>query len=441
MSPGIPPAEPSSPTILLLTSEGDASTAALVAALLAGGLGDGVRVESGGSCDDLVREVTSRAPDQVIVFATPHTVGASLRAWDGVTPCPVTWIAPPPPPSVLDELLAAGLAGWWPATVSAGLDALATGLAFDRARWARDRSRAEELASVLARLDERKWLDRAKGVLAQARGLGEAEAFKLLRGAAMHSKQKIGDVSRSVTEAAAWADALNRAGQLRMLSQRLVKLAAQRLIDVDAHRARRLEEASLEKARAILDTLASLPKSVAVSDAVRQALAHTQRAWDTLEGALVPRMTVPALAQADAHGLALLAAAESLVAELERASNRRPLTAVNLCGRQRMLAQRIAKDALLADLFDEAAHRGALAESIDAFESALQALEKTPLSTGDIRQSLASARSEWLRLVAGMRTTDSGEGKLLLSRASEVLLDAFDELTTLYEHNLQLLMS
>jgi hypothetical protein len=40
-----------------------------------------------------------------------------------------------------------------------------------------------------------------------------------------------------------------------------------------------------------------------------------------------------------------------------------------------------------------------------------------------------------------MRTTDSGEGKLLLSRASEVLLDAFDELTTLYEHNLQVLMS
>jgi hypothetical protein len=106
-----------------------------------------------------------------------------------------------------------------------------------------------------------------------------------------------------------------------------------------------------------------------------------------------------------------------------------------------MLAQRIAKDALLADLFDETAHRGALAVSIDAFESALQELEKTPLSTGDIRQSLAAARSEWLRLVAGMRTTDSGEGKLLLSRASEVLLDAFDELTTLYEHNLQVLMS
>jgi hypothetical protein len=226
-----------------------------------------------------------------------------------------------------------------------------------------------------------------------------------------------------------------------MLSQRLVKLAAQRLIDVDAHRARRLEETSLAKAQAILETLALLPKSVAVDESVQHALAQTRRAWEMLASSLVPRMTLPALAQADAHGVALLATAESLTAALEKAAGRRPLTAVNLCGRQRMLAQRIAKDALLADLFDQAAHREALASSIEAFESAFQELEKTPLSTGDIRESLAAARGEWLRLVAGMRATDSAEGKLMLTRTSEVLLDAFDRLTTLYEHNLQVLMS
>jgi len=340
----------------------------------------------------------------------------------------------------LKALVADGLTGWWPAT-GCSLDALAAGLALDRARWMRERDHATELGDVRARLDERKWLDRAKGVLAQARGLGEAEAFKLLRGAAMNSNQKLSDVSRLVTEAATWADALNRSGQLRMLSQRLVKLAAQRLIDVDAHWARRLEEASLVKVRTILETLASLPKSLAVSDSVHHALGQTQRAWNTLEPALVPRMTLPALKQADAHGLVLLGAAESLTAALETASGRRLLTAVNLCGRQRMLAQRIAKDALLADLFDEARHREALLVSVDAFESALQQLEATPLSTCDIRQSRAAARTEWLRLVAGMRRIDGSEGKRLLSRASEVLLEAFDELTTLYKHNLQILMS
>jgi len=440
MPPQTPPFEPPPSTSLLLISSNTPSTAGLESLLLRGGLGAAVQVKAGGVCNDLVQQVTTHAPHQVIVFAAAHAVSIALRSWDGAPPCAVSWIAPPPSNGELESLVANGLTGWWPST-GCSLEALAAGLAFDRARWVREHDRATELGDVRSRLDERKWLDRAKGVLAHARGLGEAEAFKLLRGAAMHSNQKISDVSRSVTEAATWADALNRSGQIRMLSQRLVKLAAQRLVDVDAHRARRLEETSLVKVRVIFETLASLPKSVDVGDAVQDALARTRRAWETLESALVPRMTLHALAQADAHGLLLLAEAEMLTSALEKASGRRPLTAVNLCGRQRMLAQRIAKDALLADLFDVAIHRKALAASVEAFESALQQLERTPLSTGDIRQSLAAARNEWLRLVAGMQAMDSSEGKLLLSRTSEVLLDAFDQLTTLYEHNLQVLMS
>ena len=440
----MPPETPASafplPASLMLISGNMPSTAALESQLLNGGLGLDVQIEAGGNCNDLVHQVAARAPDQVIIFADAPAVGAALRSWAGTPPCAISWLASPPPARDLDGLVAAGLTGWWPVH-GCSLDALAVGLALDRARWMRERSRVAELDDVRARLDERKWLDRAKGVLAQARGLGEAEAFQLLRGAAMHSNQKLSAVSRSVTEAAAWAEALNRAGQLRMLSQRLVKLAAQRLIDVDAYRARRLEEASLAKAQAILEALAQLPKSVAVDESAQHALAQTRGAWELLASSLVPRMTLPALAQADAHGLALLAAAEALTSALEKAAGRRPLTAVNLCGRQRMLAQRIAKDALLADLIDQAAHREALASSIEAFESALQQLEKTPLSTGDIRDSLADARDEWLRLIVGMRATDSVEGKLMLTRTSELLLDAFDRLTTLYEHNLQVLMS
>ena len=42
-----------------------------------------------------------------------------------------------------------------------------------------------ELLKARAQLDERRWVDRAKGVLMQSRDLSEEEAFRLLRGAAM----------------------------------------------------------------------------------------------------------------------------------------------------------------------------------------------------------------------------------------------------------------
>ena len=88
-------------------------------------------------------------------------------------------------------------------------------------------------------------MDRAKGVLMSARGLDEPAAFALLRGAAMHANLRMGELSRAVTEAAGWAEAVNRAGQLRALSQRLVKLTVQRWAGVEP-RAARAEQTSTQ---------------------------------------------------------------------------------------------------------------------------------------------------------------------------------------------------
>ena len=63
---------------------------------------------------------------------------------------------------------------------------------------------------------------------------------------------KLAEVSRSVIDAARWAEAVNRAGQLRMLSQRLVALAAQRLartVRGRAHRPRGRRHPALQRAR------------------------------------------------------------------------------------------------------------------------------------------------------------------------------------------------
>lgn len=53
-----------------------------------------------------------------------------------------------------------------------------------------------ELAETRRALDERKVIDRAKRILMRARGIGEEEAYALLRKAAMDQRQKVVDLAQ-----------------------------------------------------------------------------------------------------------------------------------------------------------------------------------------------------------------------------------------------------
>ncbi|HSX76326.1 MAG TPA: ANTAR domain-containing response regulator, partial [Shinella sp.] len=59
-----------------------------------------------------------------------------------------------------------------------------------------------ELAEARSALEERKIIDRAKGILMKMRGLSEEEAFALLRQTAMNEKKKIAEIAQSVVTAA-----------------------------------------------------------------------------------------------------------------------------------------------------------------------------------------------------------------------------------------------
>ena len=59
-----------------------------------------------------------------------------------------------------------------------------------------------ELADAKSALEERKIVERAKGILMKMRGLSEEQAFALLRQTAMNEKRKIADIAQSVVTAA-----------------------------------------------------------------------------------------------------------------------------------------------------------------------------------------------------------------------------------------------
>ncbi|RZI57408.1 MAG: ANTAR domain-containing protein [Rubrivivax sp.] len=276
----------------------------------------------------------------------------------------------------------------------------------------------DRFSSLRAQLDDRKWTDRAKGLLMSARDLDEDGAFRLLRDAAMHAHLRLGEVARSVVQSAQLAEAVNLAGQQRMLSQRLVKLMAQRAAGIEAKRAKALQDESCARA---------------------DPLDPVVNAWRRLEPLLVGKPSVEALAAADAAAQDLLTHSDALATALAASGGGKPLHVVNVCGRQRMLSQQLAKEALLVDLLP-ARTPAELLDCLDRFAAGLAELESSPLSSDAIRALLAEVGAEWLRLMRSVRDAHGREAAEGLARSSEVMLDRLEWLTGHYQQSLQIIL-
>lgn len=85
--------------------------------------------------------------------------------------------------------------GLQPERVAAILEAAA-------ARFHDLQSVRKDLATTRRQLEERKLIDRAKGVLMKARQIEEAEAYALLRTTAMNRKQRLAEVAEALIAAA-----------------------------------------------------------------------------------------------------------------------------------------------------------------------------------------------------------------------------------------------
>ncbi|HEY1396444.1 type IV pili methyl-accepting chemotaxis transducer N-terminal domain-containing protein [Roseateles sp.] len=295
-------------------------------------------------------------------------------------------------------------------------------------------------SALRAQLDDRKWTDRAKGLLMSARELDEESAFRLLRDAAMHAHLRLGEVARSVVQSAQLAEAVNLAGQQRMLSQRLLKLMAQRAAGIEVKRAKALQDESCVRVNANLARLPALVTGLPPSTgAPIQLVDPVIDAWHRLEPLLIGKPATEALAAADAAAQDLLTHSDALATALAASGGGKPLHVVNVCGRQRMLSQQLAKEALLADLLP-GRDPVVLLDSLDRFAAGLAELESSPLSSDAIRALLAEVGAEWLRLMRSVRVTHGREAAEGLARSSEVMLDRLELLTVHYQQSLQIIL-
>lgn len=308
-----------------------------------------------------------------------------------------------------------------------------------QARFSREQALRAEMRDISSRFEERKIVDRAKGILMRARQVSDDDAFQMLRTASMRSNQRLGQMSRHIIHSARFAQNVNRSGQLRMLSQRLVKLVLLQLAGVQLAQVReRLKESVIRIDAAI----AALGKSLS-QPTFGDLLGQVARTWAQLKEALQGEPLAAHMAQMDELAEQLLQETERLTSSLENAGAMAPLQVLNLAGRQRMLSQRFAKYALLAGVGDAAAMQGneaGMAEVRAAFEQAQRYLNGIPLTSKEIRASLDAAAVGWAQMLAGADPAGQKASLERLAVASEDLLDVFDKLSVQYERSMQVLM-
>lgn len=149
----------------------------------------------------LARRIRERAPDVVIVDVSSPTRDMIEELTLATEPLdrPVAMFVDKSDDSLTKSAIEAGVSAYVvddlrPERVRPVMSAAIT--RFNMFRRMRD-----ELEETKRALEERKVIDRAKGLLMKARGVGEDEAYALLRKAAMDKGKKISDVAAALVTA------------------------------------------------------------------------------------------------------------------------------------------------------------------------------------------------------------------------------------------------
>ena len=189
------------------------------------------------------------------------------------------------------------------------------------------------------RFEERKIVDRAKGVLMRSRGLNEEESFELLRNLAMKTRQRIGVVAKSVIDMSFASEAVNRAGQLRMLSQRVVKCYTQIAMQHQVSESTQLLADCIIRVDNTLGILKKAVNAQGYGDLIDRVALDWQQMLLLCQ---VPAQ-LKSLNVLDEYAERMLKNAENLTDFLENSGLVATLHILNVSGRQRMLSQRISK--------------------------------------------------------------------------------------------------
>lgn len=164
---------------------------------------EGVEVVCIDGSQGLLTQVRQYAPDVIIIdMASPdRDTLESLRTVNRETPKPVVFFAEHSDYETTQAAINAGVSAYIVDGVSE--NRLNSVMEVAIARFKAFQQLKSELEDCKLRLQDRKDVDKAKGVLMQHRNLSEEEAYQLLRKMAMDRNMKIGEAARNFIAAMA----------------------------------------------------------------------------------------------------------------------------------------------------------------------------------------------------------------------------------------------
>ena len=229
--------------------------------------------------------------------------------------------------------------------------------------------------------------------------------------------------------------AINYAGWVRALSQRMAKAYCQQYLQVQPAAAVDVMGLARKMVQTGSGELARGMQSGQWPAEVGRQLAEVQKQFALLnQMTSAPATTTALVAAASEQADRTLLIAQAVTEAIEKMAQAPSARLVNLAGRQRMLSQRLAKNYFLsAAKVDYKVVQAQLASDAADFRQALQTLKAAPVSTSSIRNELELADSQWLFFESALRRPADDAGLNAVATTSERLLGVMDKLTGLYD--------
>ena len=223
---------------------------------------------------------------------------------------------------------------------------------------------------------------------------------------------------------------VNRAGEQRMLSQRVAKSFAQIGLNVQPMAAKQEFDAAVARFEENLRVIEQ-----GAGEAAKASLERLRQTWAPLRQATrgQPRResAIWVAHQADE----VLAAAEVLVRNVQNAETGSTGRLVAQAGRARMLSQRIAKSYLLISWGDTSdATRAEMDTAVNEFAGTLAALRQRSENTPEIQRELDEMAQHWEWMQTALAAEGASSYRLIVTEAAEAILASADRTTRLYEN-------